>query len=69
MRKVTIYLEEASVRSLQRLAAERKCTQAEIMREAVSDYLRQYRRPQARGVGMYSSGRSDISRRSNRDIL
>lgn len=64
MRKLTIYLEEASVRSLQRLATERKCSQVEIVREAVSDYLRQYRRPQAKGVGMYSSGRSDISERA-----
>jgi hypothetical protein len=85
MRKLTIYLEEASVRSLQRLAAARKCRQAEIVREVVSDYLRQYPRPQAKGAGMYSSGRSDISeraeellrhavrakvsRRRNRDIL
>jgi len=64
MRRLTIYLEENSVRSLQRLAAERNCSQVEIVREAVSDYLRQYRRPRAKGIGMYSSCRSDISERA-----
>jgi hypothetical protein len=64
MRKLTIYLEENSVRSLQRLAVERKCTQAELVREAIGDYLRRHCRPPAKGVGLYSSGRSDISERA-----
>ena len=52
------------MRSLQWLAAERKCTEAELVREAIGDYLRRHCRPPAKGVGLYSSGRSDISERA-----
>lgn len=64
MRKFAVYLDEASLRDLQRLSAERKCTRAAIVREAIGAYLRRCRRPPAKGIGMYSSGRSDISERA-----
>ena len=35
MRKFTVYLDEASVRGVQRLAVERKCSQTAIVREAI----------------------------------
>jgi len=64
MMKLTAHLDESLVRAIRRLAARRHCTRAKIMREAVADYLRNYRRPQIKGMGSYDSGRTDVSERA-----
>lgn len=64
MRKLTVCLNEASVRAIRRLAVERRSTQSQIVREALAHYLRRSGRPPAKGIGAYSSGRTDVSERA-----
>jgi hypothetical protein len=39
-------------------------SQAEVVRDAVMQYVRQASRPEPKGIGAYRSGRSDISERA-----
>jgi predicted transcriptional regulator len=63
MHKLTIYLDDTSARAVRRLAERRQCTQSQIVREAVADYLSHERSP-AKGIGAYDSGRADVSERA-----
>jgi predicted transcriptional regulator len=63
MRKLTIYLDDTSMRRVRRLAKRRQCAQSQIVREAVADYLSR-ERPPAKGIGAYDSGRTDVSERA-----
>jgi metal-responsive CopG/Arc/MetJ family transcriptional regulator len=61
MVKITVSLDEATVLSLRRLAQAQGRSQAELVRDAVMQYLRQAHCPEPKGIGAYRSGRSDIS--------
>lgn len=56
MRKTTVYLEEATVRALKRLARERGKPEAALIREALASYTRVAGRPRARSLGMARGG-------------
>jgi len=55
MVKTTVYLPADVKRSLERLAAERGSSEAELIREAVAGLVRTSERPRPRG-GLFSSG-------------
>lgn len=59
--KSTVYLDTATILALRQLAKARGKSQAELIREAVTGYARRAGRPAAKGVGVYRSGRSDVS--------
>jgi len=63
--KTTIYLDGADYRRLKRLAREARRPAAELVREAVADYVRRHappRRPRSLGAG--KSGRPDLGTRA-----
>jgi hypothetical protein len=62
--KITVYLDEGTALSLRRLAHGQGRSQAELIRDAVVQYVRQAERPAPKGIGAYHSGRSDISGRA-----
>jgi hypothetical protein len=59
MRKTSVYLDEDQALRLATLARQEGCSQAEILREAVSTY--QPRPPQDRNFALAGSGRGDGS--------
>jgi hypothetical protein len=61
MIKTTIYFDEETALSLRQLAHAQGRSQAELIRDAVMQYVRQASRPEPRGIGVYRSGRSGIS--------
>ena len=63
--KTTIYLDSADYRRLKRLAREARRPAAELVREAVAEYVRRHappRRPRSLGAG--KSGRPDLGTRA-----
>lgn len=68
MVKTTLYLEEETVNVLEQLATQEGRSEGEVIREALLTYKSRQTRPAPKGVGMYSSGRSDISQRAE-DLL
>ena len=62
--KITVTFDEATVLSLRQLAQAQGRSQAELVRDAVMQYVRQAHRPEPKGIGAYRSGRSDISGRA-----
>ena len=66
MEKVTVYLDHAAAMRLRSLAVVRGCTTAELVSEAISEFLHQElaTRPEPVGVGQFRSGRNDISGRA-----
>ena len=67
MVRTTVYLEEDMVVELRHRAEAEKRSQAEIIRDAIRRYLEDtsgFERPPIAGVGSYSSGRSDVSKRA-----
>jgi hypothetical protein len=65
MVKTTIYIEPTVALTLRQLAAAQGRSQAEIIREAISSYAsKSARRPRPKGIGVYESGRSDVSERA-----
>ena len=65
MDKTTVYLEGGDYRRLKRVAARRRVPPAQLLREAVAEYVARHdteRRPRAIGAGR--SGRSDLSERA-----
>jgi hypothetical protein len=62
--KITVSFDEAIVLSLRQLAQAQGRSQAELVRDAVMQYVRQANRPEPKGIGAYRSGRSDISGRA-----
>ncbi|MFL5319079.1 MAG: CopG family transcriptional regulator [Myxococcaceae bacterium] len=56
MRKTTVYLEDEAVRALKRLARERGRPEAELIREALNDYVRSTGRPKPKSLGMARGG-------------
>lgn len=68
MIKTTVYIEESTDRSLKQMAQSQGRSQAELIREALTTYAAQASVPRPKGIGAYSSGRSDVSERAE-DLL
>jgi len=62
MVKTTVYLDKDLVVSLRDLAQRKRKPQAELIREAIRKYAIANPPPLPAGMGMFSSGRTDISR-------
>ncbi len=63
--KTTLYLEADDYRRLKRLAARRRVAPAHLVREAVAEYVVKHATSrEARSIGAFSSGRRDLSERS-----
>ena len=63
--KTTVYLDDADYQRIKGLAHQAGRTAAELVREAVSDYVKRHgstRRPRSLGAGR--SGRGDLSERA-----
>jgi hypothetical protein len=64
MLRTTIYLDEETVLALRQLATLQKCSQTDVIRDALKRYFEQVQ-PEKKGalpgVGAYRSGRHDIS--------
>jgi len=64
MTKTTLYLDETMMLSLKEAAKAEGRSQATLIREAIAAYLKRRERPKPKGIGIYSSGRSDLSERA-----
>jgi predicted transcriptional regulator len=64
MVKTTVYLDTDVALSLRRMAESEGRSQAELIRDALEKYTRGRKRPLPRGLGKYSSGKSDVSERA-----
>ncbi|HUG81860.1 MAG TPA: ribbon-helix-helix domain-containing protein [Bryobacterales bacterium] len=68
MTRTTVYIEDETMHSLQRISRARSRPQSEIIRDALRRYVRQAEksisRPLPPGVGKYRSGRSDVSEKA-----
>ena len=63
--KTTVYLDGADYRRLKRVAAHRRVAPAQLVREAVAEYVARHdveRRPRSLGAGR--SGRGDLAERA-----
>ena len=65
---LTIELDAATAEALHELAAEQERSTDDVVRDAVSAYVRSARRVLPKGGGQYHSGQSDVSEQA-RDIL
>jgi len=67
--KTTVYLDPCDYRRLKSLARNRGTKAAEMIREAVAEYVvRHAPRTKAKSLGRFSSGRTDIGERAE-DLL
>jgi Ribbon-helix-helix protein, copG family len=62
MVKTTVYLDQDLVVSLRALSQRKRKPQAELIREAIRKYATSNPPPLPAGMGMFDSGRADISR-------
>ena len=65
---LTIDLDVAPADALRELAVEQQRSTEDVVRDALSAYVRSARRVLPQGVGKYHSGQSDVSEQA-RDIL
>jgi predicted transcriptional regulator len=67
--KTTVSLDADDYRRLKRVAARRRLPPAQLVREAVAEYVMEHATSRvARSVGAFASGRSDLSERAE-DLL
>lgn len=67
--KTTVYLDADDYRRLKRVAARRRLPPAQLVREAVAEYVMAHAASRvARSVGAFASGRSDLGERAE-DLL
>jgi len=68
MLRTTIYLDEDVALAIRQLAVREQRSQAEIIREALRQYLKRAGKrresPKPSGIGAYRSGRHDVSQRA-----
>jgi predicted transcriptional regulator len=65
MEKTTVYLDGADYRRLKRVAARRRVPPAQLVREAVAEYVSKHdARRTPRSVGAFSSKRGDLGERA-----
>jgi predicted transcriptional regulator len=63
--KTTVYLDADDYRRLKRIAQDKRCPPAQLVREAVAEYAARHTpRAQARSVGRFSSGGRRLSERA-----
>jgi predicted transcriptional regulator len=65
MEKTTVYLDGNDYRRLKRVAARRKVAPAQLLREAVAEYVLKHdtaREPKS--IGAFASGRADLGERA-----
>lgn len=67
MTAITVQLNDDVAEELRRLAAAQKCSETDIVREALAAYV-QTARPLPRGMGKYHSGQGQVSEQA-RDLL
>jgi hypothetical protein len=63
MKRTTVYLPEETDLLLKRLARKAGRSQAELIREAIANYIGNENKPLPPSVGMGASGRNDLSER------
>lgn len=63
MKRTTVYLPEEADLALKGLAQRTKRSQAELIREAIEQYLLKEEQTLPRSIGMGTSGRTDLSER------
>jgi Arc/MetJ-type ribon-helix-helix transcriptional regulator len=63
MPRTTIVASEELLERLRRIAAERRTSMAEVIREALEEKAQSYR-PRPRSLGIGASGRRDTARRA-----
>jgi len=69
MDKTTLYLDGNDYRRLKRVAARKRVAPAQLVREAVAEYVVRHDTTRlARSVGAFRSGRTDLSERAE-DLL
>ena len=64
MFKTTVYLDPEVALCLRQLSEVEGRPQAEIIRHALAAYTRRAARPKPKGIGLYRSGRTDVSQKS-----
>jgi hypothetical protein len=64
MVKTTVYLEPGTALDLKQLATAQGRSQAELIRDGLSDYTRKKKRPPIPGIGEFDSGHTDTSERA-----
>ena len=68
MLRTTVFLDEETALGIRQLAEIEKRSQAEIMRGALQEHVRralsESRKLEIPGLGVFSSGRSDVSKRA-----
>ena len=65
MVKTTVYIEPDTALAIRQMAEAQRRSQAELIRDALTAYTRQARRPALPGVGESDSGHSDTSERAD----
>ena len=61
MTKTTVHLDADLAVTIRQLAANEGRRQAELIREALADYIKRRKRPAIPGLGEFDSGHSDTS--------
>ncbi|MFB3852837.1 MAG: CopG family transcriptional regulator [Vicinamibacterales bacterium] len=63
--KTTLYLDGSDYRRLKRVAARRRVPSAQLVREAVAEYVARHDTVRApRSIGAFSSGRGNVGERA-----
>ena len=65
MVKTTVYIEPDTALAIRQMAEAQRRSQAELIRDALTAYTRQGRRPKLPGLGEFDSGHSDTSERAD----
>jgi predicted transcriptional regulator len=65
MVKTTVYIEPDTALAIRQMAEAQRRSQAELIRDALTTYTRQTRRPALPGVGEFDSGHTDTSERAD----
>ncbi len=65
MVKTTVYFDDELALALRQVAQAEGRAQADLIREAVAQYVSRSARPTSTGIGAYHSGRSDVSSRAH----
>lgn len=64
MKKTTLYLDEGTDLALKQIARSRRSSQAELIRQALAQFVVSAETPQPIGIGAYRSGRNDVAERA-----
>jgi predicted transcriptional regulator len=64
MVKTTVYLDAEIALALRQLSRQEACSQAELIRDAISQFVQGRKRPATPGVGEFDSGESGVSARA-----